>query len=206
MILNRKDYIYYLECDRVALGRNRCKPALFRDPIWRFERLMRRLELAQNRRGGVVDRVCILFLRIKYYRMQMRLGFTIPLNSFGAGLAIVHRGSIVISEHAQIGDNCRIHVGVNIGANAGEAKAATIGNNVYIGPGVKIVGAVHIADDIVIGANAVVVKDVDTPGITIGGIPAKKISDNDSGRHLVRATETVSKSASKSFPKGTNGH
>lgn len=67
-------------------------------------------------------------------------------------------------------------------------KAAVIGNNVYIGPGAKIVGEVNIGDNAVIAANAVVVKDVPS-FCTVGGVPAKIISHNDSSRHLLRATE-----------------
>lgn len=47
----------------------------------------------------------------------------------------------------------------------------------------------YIADDVVIGANAVVIGNIEEKGITIDGIPAKKISDNDSSLHLIRATE-----------------
>lgn len=79
---------------------------------------------------------------------------------------------------------------MNIGANAGSSKAANIGNNVYISPGAKIIGEVTIGDNAVIGANAVVVKDV-PPSCTVGGVPAKIISENDSSKHLIKATEIV---------------
>lgn len=52
-----------------------------------------------------------------------------------------------------------------------------IGKHVYIGPGAKIFGDIYIADDIAIGANAVVNKSFTTPGITVAGVPAKIISD-----------------------------
>ena len=120
----------------------------------------------------------------------MKLGFSIPYNNIGPGLAIVHYGTIVISSGVVIGENCRIHAGVNIGANAGELKAAVIGNNVYIGPGAKIVGNISIGENSVIGANAVVTKDV-PPSVTVGGVPAKIISENDSSKHLIRATKVV---------------
>ena len=58
----------------------------------------------------------------------------------------------------------------------------------YIAPGAKIIGGGKIADNVVIGANAVVLGDVIEPGITVGGIPARKLSDHDSSAHLVRAT------------------
>ena len=50
-----------------------------------------------------------------------------------------------------------------------------MGKNVDIGVGARILGDIYIADDIVIGANSVVTKTFDEPGITIAGIPAKKI-------------------------------
>ena len=64
-----------------------------------------------------------------------------------------------------------------------------IGDNVYIGPGAKLVGGGYIADDVVIGANAVVVGSIEEKGVTVGGIPAKKISNNNSSTHLLKATD-----------------
>ena len=57
------------------------------------------------------------------------------------------------------------------------AQNCKIGNNVYIAPGVKILPDAEIADNIRIGANAVVTKSFLEPGITIAGVPAVKISD-----------------------------
>ena len=105
-------------------------------------------------------------------------------NNIGKGFSIAHYGSIVISNNAIIGDNCRIHEGVCIGSTNGDSKAPSIGNNVFISTGVKILGNITIADDVAIGANAVVVKDIATPRTTWGGVPAKKISDNDSHSNL----------------------
>ena len=96
----------------------------------------------------------------------------------------------MISQNCKIGKNCRIHIGVNIGANAGESEAATIGNNVYIGPGAKIIGSIKIGNNSVIGANAVVTNDV-PEGVTVGGVPARIISENDSSKHLIKATEII---------------
>ena len=96
----------------------------------------------------------------------------------------------VISDNVVIGENCKIHTGTNIGATNGDDKAKIIGNNVYIGPGAKLVGGGRISDNVVIGANAVVTGSVEE-GITVGGIPARKISDNDSSVHLVKATEIM---------------
>ena len=80
--------------------------------------------------------------------------------------------------------NCRIHEGVTIGSTSGSKQAAIIGNNVFIGSGAKIIGAITIADDVAIGANAVVVKDILEPGTTWAGNPARKISDRNSHSNL----------------------
>lgn len=186
MIKSRKELEYYMECDRVALGETRKHPRIIGDEIWKYERIMRKLDYAKS--SG--KRIRSVALRLKYRKLGMKLGFSIPCDVFGPGLAIVHYGSIVVSNGAKIGENCRIHSDVNIGADSGEMKAAQIGNNVYIGPGAKIVGQLIIGNDVCIGANAVVVKDVEN-SVTVGGIPAKAISNNDSSKHLKKATEIV---------------
>ena len=84
-----------------------------------------------------------------------------------------------------IGKNCRIQDGVTIGATNGSTCAPQIGNNVFIGSGAKIIGDIRIADDVAIGAQALVVKSILESGITVGGIPAKKISNNDSHSNLL---------------------
>lgn len=109
----------------------------------------------------------------------MKLGFTVPLNCFGPGLSIAHYGTITIG-NAKVGRNCRLQEGVNIGSTGGSKKAATIGDNVFIGTGAKIIGDISIANNCVIGANSVVVKSINENGITVAGVPAKKISENDS--------------------------
>lgn len=105
-------------------------------------------------------------------------GFDIPINVFGKGLSIAHKGTIVVNGRAKVGDNCRIHTCVNIGTLPGSnGLAPSIGNNVYIGPGAKIYGNIKIADNIVIGANAVVGRNFEVPNICIAGSPARQISN-----------------------------
>ena len=109
--------------------------------------------------------------------MGVKCNFTIPLNTFKKGLSIAHIGPIIVNGSARIGENCRIHVGVNIGTAAGASgDAPQIGNNVYIGPGAKLFGLIHIADGVAIGANAVVNKDCLQENVALGGVPAKIIN------------------------------
>ena len=141
---------------------------------------------------GAISKGQYLVVIWKLNKLSIKLGFTIPLNVFGPGLSIAHRGTIVVNGNANIGANCRIHTCVNIGTQAGyEGRAPKIGNNVYIGPGAKIFGPIEIADSIAIGANSVVNKSFKEPGITIAGIPAKRISDKNSTELLIKATELL---------------
>ena len=120
------------------------------------------------------------------YRIAMRVfthykykfGCLIPhTTSIGRGCYIGHIRDIVINECAVIGDNCNISQGVTIGqANRGRKKGTpVIGRNVYIGPGAKIVGAVHVGNHVAIGANCVVTDDVPDYAVVVG-VPGRVIS------------------------------
>ena len=118
-------------------------------------------------------------------RKGRKLGFSIPPNTVGPGLSLAHAGTIVINSNARIGSNCRLHVCVNIGADIRDGKLAPkIGNNCYIGPGVKMYGNITIGDNVAIGANSVVNKSFES-NRTIAGVPAKMISQN--GRSSYRS-------------------
>ncbi len=130
--------------------------------------------MSSNAGGGVISK----YYAFKYLILSILCNFSIPINTFGKGLSIAHRGTIVVNGNAKIGDNCRLHTSVNIGTIPGVSYAApTIGENVYIGPGVKIYGNIHIASGIIIGANAVVNKSFNEENVCIAGVPAEKISN-----------------------------
>ena len=193
MIKSKDDYKYYLEADRIALSRKGKKPKYFDyDHIWMFERLLRKVEYYQNCKRSPIWKPYLLLLKRRYYSLSTKLGFTIPLNVFGPGLSIAHRGTIVVNTATRVGANCRLHACVNIGTKAGyEDVAPKIGDNVYIGPGAKIFGEIEIANGIAIGANAVVNRSFLEPNVSIAGVPAKKISDKGSEGMLVKATERM---------------
>ena len=187
MIKSKLDYKRYLQRDALALFKIGIKrPRMFTDHVWRFERLMRKLEYYKTfgRFKRLLMFPVILFNRYRYNRMGMMLGLSVPLGVFDEGLSIVHYGCLVVSSFSKIGKNCRIHEGVTIGATNGSEKAPQIGDNVFIGTGAKIIGDITIADNVAIGANSVVVKSITEEGTTWAGIPAKKISDNDSRSNL----------------------
>jgi serine O-acetyltransferase len=191
MISSKEDYRFYLEADRVALRPHRKRPRLV-DDTWRFQRLMRKVEYYTNCKRSPWARAYLYILLARYFWMSQKLGFTIFPNTIGPGLCIAHRGSILISPNARIGENFRIHAMTSIGTERRYGdKAAEIGNNVYIGPGAKVVGGVVIGDDVAIGANSVVTRSFQAPHQTIAGIPARKVSDKGTEGLLIRATELV---------------
>lgn len=151
--------------------------------IYIFERRLRKLEYAINCQRNILIRIIRKYL---FRRISIKLGFSIPPNTFGPGLSIAHRGTIVVNGGARIGANCRIHADVNIGTEAGKsASAPKIGDNCYIGPGAKIFGEIVIGPGTVIGANSVVNKSFPDGNQTLAGIPARKISDKPSDGLLV---------------------
>ena len=189
MISSKNDYLKYLEQDKLALGKKYKSPKLVHDEIWRFEILLRKTEFYVNCKKTFVGKIFGKVLQFLYYKKRLKYNTYIPLNVFGPGLSIAHIGSIIVNGNAKVGENCRIQDSVTIGATNGESDAPVIGNNVFIGSGARIIGKVNIASDIAIGANAVVVKDFNKSGITIGGVPAKKISDNNSHSNLNKCLE-----------------
>lgn len=88
-----------------------------------------------------------------------------------------HLNGIIISHYAKFGKNCTIYQQVTVAQNDYTNKAATIGDNVVIGAGAKIIGEVTIGDNVKIGANAVVVKDIPA-NCTAVGVPARIIPHN----------------------------
>jgi serine O-acetyltransferase len=81
---------------------------------------------------------------------------------------------------------------VVIGTKAGcSNRVPTIGDNVFIGPGAKIFGAITIANGIAIGANSVVTRSFLEPNVTIAGIPARKVNNKGSKCLLVDALEVI---------------
>ncbi len=143
-------------------------------------------------------------------KLSVKLGFTIPPNVFGPGLSIAHRGTIVVHEASKVGENCRIFHNVTIGTGLlghmfAPNDSPSIGNNVFIGAGAVIVGAIAIADGIAIGANSYVDKSFSEPNITIAGCPAKKVSNRSSEDLWIRATEILrDKNDGKEVTRGKN--
>lgn len=98
-----------------------------------------------------------------------------PGAKIGPGLFIDHGMGIVIGETAEIGSNCTIYHGVTLGGTGRRKERKrhpTVGDNVLIGAGAKLLGPFRVGSNVMIGANAVVLSEV-PDGATVVGIPAK---------------------------------
>ena len=99
-----------------------------------------------------------------------------PGAKIGRGLVIDHGMGVVIGETAEIGDDVLLYHGVTLGGTGKDKgkRHPTVGNNVVIGAGAKVLGPIYIGSNSKIGANSVVLNNV-PEGATAVGIPAKNI-------------------------------
>ncbi len=121
---------------------------------------IRQKALATNK--NILSRVINLY---KYRRLMNKYNCDIPLSTtLEAAPTFPHFNGILLSKNAKIGKNCTIFHQVSVASNtlkdAKHPGSPTIGDNVYIGVGAKIVGGITIGNNVRIGANCVVVKDV----------------------------------------------
>ncbi len=124
--------------------------------------------------------------RLILYRLSTRLGISIyPSTEIGNGFNINHIGGIVINGRSIIGKNCTVSHGVTLGQkNRGQYKGCPIlGDDIYIGPGAKIIGSVKIGNNVAIGANSVVTKDIPDNSVVVG-VPGKVISQDGAAGYV----------------------
>jgi serine O-acetyltransferase len=177
-IASRDDLRRYLREDLAAHGLAGWRPWYrLTNRVVYFQRLLRIGEYYEGCRRDPLGRLWLGVLRVRLRLIGERLGFEIPRGVFGPGLSIAHHGTITVNGEAVVGHNCRIDTQTTIGDVRGQAPV--IGDNVYIGSGARILGGVRIGDEVAIGANAVVIEDV-PDRVTVGGIPARVISDRGS--------------------------
>lgn len=132
--------------------------------LWRFKEF-RNLVIFRHRKHPVKRRIIQLF----YPPLE-----TLFLDAFeiGGGLYIQHGFATMVAAKS-IGENCWINQQVTIGFN-GYGRAPIIGDNVMITCGAKVLGSITVGNNVVIGANAVVIRNVES-GAVMGGVPAHKL-------------------------------
>lgn len=132
--------------------------------------------------------------RLMKLASQILTGIDLPCEAtVGRRFRIDHFGGIIISGDAVFGDDCVVRNGVTVGLQrTDDPGSPVIGNRVEIGAGAKVLGKIRIGDDVLIGANAVVVRDIPSNCIAVG-VPA---------RILPRKPATGTESTSVSFRDG----
>jgi len=125
-----------------------------------------------------------LILRHYTYKFGISISHKVKI---GSGLLFGHFGGIVVNPKCVIGNNCNICQGVTLGqVNRGKNKGVpVIGDNVYIGPGAKVIGAIKVGNNVAIGTNCVVTKDIEDNAVVVG-VPGKTISYNGSKEYINR--------------------
>ena len=136
---------------------------VYRYGRWRYTIRLRWLRLPFSLLYKILKLIC-----------EILTGIELPCETVvGRRFRIDHFGGIIISGDAVFGDDCVIRNGVTVGLrHTGIRGAPIIGNRVDIGAGAKILGPIHVGDDVAIGANAVVLKDVPANSIAVG-VPAR---------------------------------
>jgi len=142
--------------------------------------------------AGLLHRIKIPFLpRLISQLAKFLTGIEIhPGAIIGNGLFIDHGMGVVIGETSIIGDNVILYQGVTLGGTGKEKgkRHPTLGNNIVVGTGAKILGDITIGDSSYIGANAVVIKDVPANS-TVVGVPGR-ITKQD-GKKLDKALDHI---------------
>ena len=126
----------------------------------------------------MVKLLLLPFYHMQNHRMISRWGISLRRTTdIGEGFYVGHYGGIFVSSEAKIGKNVNISQGVTIGIGGHDDKkgSPTIGDNVYIAPGAKIFGKIKIGNDVKIGANAVVYKDI-PDGATVVSLVEIRVS------------------------------
>lgn len=138
-----------------------------------YLKCLRYLEYYINCQKNFIDNLFKLYYQVKLHRLSIKYGIQISPNTCGYGLRLLHfkiGGGIIINCKA-MGNYCSVNSGVVVGNKDSQENIATIGNNVKLNLGCKIIGKISIGDNVIVAPNSVVVKDIPNNAI-VSGIPA----------------------------------
>jgi serine O-acetyltransferase len=153
-----------------------------------------------------IRQILRLFGFIWHKLIQIITGIDLPHQAnLGRGIFINHFGGIIINPEVTIGNYCNLSpdIVIGVGGRGEERGCPTIGARVFIGPGAKIFGKITIGDDVAIGANAVVTKDLPEKAVAVGA-PAKIINYKSSSDYIAYRQNQIDLSSARSQKEKPN--
>ena len=175
MIQNKNDYHEYMRADlSVQPASNNLLKRIFLDDSVRMKKYLRKSEYYFNVRKDFIGRIAYRYNLFRLRRLTRFYNSEIPLNVLGKGVIIWHPQRIIINGNAKIGSFCSLSSGVVV-AQAHD-QSPEIGDYVELMIDSKVLGGIRVADHVRIGANALVLKNIDCPDTTWAGIPAHQIN------------------------------
>jgi serine O-acetyltransferase len=140
--------------------------------VYRFGRWVRTLRMP------IVSFLLKVIAYFLFKLMEIASGISLPVSAeIGKGLYIGHFGPLILHSEVKMGKNCSLGPGIVIGTKGlGSQGVPVLGNNVYVGVGAKVLGAIKIGNNVKIGANAVVIHDVPDDATAVG-IPARIVKN-----------------------------
>lgn len=179
MIRSKNDLRHYLTEDlRRFNGRKPgLKDGLLHNESWYIYHYLQHLRYVEYYNNTGKSKIMFLWHFFCYKRLGFKLHFTIYPNTVGEGFHIYHVGGFTyVGPKTSIGNNCTLEPAVVFGNKHEDENEDRIivGDNCYFGLGAKIFGPVKIGNNVTVGANAVITKDVPDNAV-VGGVPAKII-------------------------------
>lgn len=177
MIRSRVELKKYLSEDLKRFNGKKpgLKDWLLHNEVWYIFRYIQHLRYVEYYKNN--NKLLFLWHFFFYKRLGFKLRITIYPGTVGPGLRIYHAGDFVhVGPNVRIGRNCTLLPGVVFGKKGikGEESEVIVGDNCYFGLGVKILGSLNIGNNVTVGANCVVTKDI-PDDVVVGGIPARVI-------------------------------
>lgn len=178
MIRTKKELEFYIMADRM-MNRGYFKPSfmqkikniLLPDYTMRYLAAMRKLSY-YSQQVGVKCCIPRVYNKLRFDRLEIKLGFSIGYDVFGYGLVIPHHGTIVVGANNRIGNYAVLHTSTCI-----TDHKKVIGDGLYLSTGAKITTSSDLGSGITIAANSVVTKGFSDGYALLVGMPAEKKSD-----------------------------
>lgn len=180
MIQTRADLKYYISRDRARYRISNTRyyfGMLLYGESYRAIRYLKNLRYCEyhTNNKGTYHKILASYYHMVLKRLGNKYGITIGINKCGPGIKLVHLHGGIIINAKKVGENININTGCVIGKKKNGA-VPTIGNNVKIFPGAKVIGDIVIGDNVIIAPNSVVIKDVPS-NCVVSGIPAVIIKE-----------------------------